>query len=115
MLGIGDPDAQQREAGWSSAEATALATWHKERHMMEQVRVSYRQREGLARGAGGPPPHPPGGGPVGQQGGLHAEVRALIRNEIRGKAAEKGKERRPQGDGKGAAGRGAGGAGAPSA
>ena len=115
MLGIEDPDAQQREAGWSAAEATALATWHKERHMMEQVRVSYRQREGLGKGAGGPGQHPPGLAPGGEQGGLHAEMRALIRNELRGKGAEKGKERRPQAEGKGAAGRGGGGAGAQSA
>ena len=113
-LGVEDPDAQQREAGWSTAEASALTADHKERHLMQQVRTSYRQREGIGKqgpaGAGEAPSASSSSG----AGGLQEQMRAMIRAELKGKTDKPDKDKKGKGEPKGG-GRGGGGAGGPSA
>lgn len=41
ILGIEDPDGPRSRAGWAPAEDAALAAYHKEEHLMEQVRRSF--------------------------------------------------------------------------
>ena len=50
ILGITDPDDPRPRAGWAAAEASALASFHKEQYALEQVRAAYRQR---GKGHGG--------------------------------------------------------------
>ena len=46
VLGIEDPDSGRSKAGWAPAEDAALAAYHKEEHLMEQVRRSLLKGSG---------------------------------------------------------------------
>jgi hypothetical protein len=53
ILGIEDPDASRARAGWAPAEDAALAAYHKEEHLMEQVRRSLMKGSGKGSDSGG--------------------------------------------------------------
>ena len=97
IFGAEDPSASRPRTGWSGAESAALAAYHKEEHLMEQVKKSYA----------------PGGKGGGKDGGmndqsLEQEVKRRVQEEIKRK-----KKGDPKGGGKGNDPAGAGGGKGP--
>ena len=83
VLGIEDPDAGRSKAGWAPAEDAALAAYHKEEHLMEQVRRS------LLKGSGKGSEHAGKGAEDGGKGAAAAAAKASAKAAAAKAAAAK--------------------------
>ena len=76
VLGVQDPDSSKISAGFAPAEAAALAAYHKEQHLLEQVKKSYR-----SKGEGGGESSSAGS----QEKSIAAQVREAVKEEVKRK------------------------------